>query len=330
MDLISVIVPVYNVEPYLKRCILSILAQTYSYLEIILIDDGSTDNSGKICDSFAEKNSNITVIHQKNQGLSSARNTGLDYMHGSYVTFIDSDDYIAKDYIEHLYNLSQQYHADYVACSTLKFSNKIRSKSVHHKKNSSILVLTPEQALENMLYHWNLSGYAHSKIYHRDIFCDLRFPYGKLFEDSAICCKAIDNAHKIVVSPYKKYYYFQRPESIVHSTFRIQKLDLLTFCEEIECYISDKYPTLYFAAISKYFVAAIDLYTQIPSGTKYADSAKLLENIIKKYRKKILFDRKNKILIRIIAFFSFINIKCLRWLRMVYNKISDQIQKITV
>jgi len=152
VDLISVIIPVYNVEPYLKKCLDSVVTQTYKEIEIILVDDGSTDGSGPICDEYAAQDKRIRVIHKRNGGLSDARNVGLDRCSGRYVTFIDSDDYVASDYVERLYRILVEYNADIAVCDYFEFYDE---EPVEHPKkvrrSSSLINCRPwSNSMENI------------------------------------------------------------------------------------------------------------------------------------------------------------------------------------
>ena len=178
--LISVIVPIYKVEKYLHKCIDSILAQTYTNLEIILVDDGSPDNCGKICDEYAAKDSRIKVIHQPNGGLSAARNAGLDIATGDYIGFVDSDDYIAPDMYEKLYNALVKNDADMAICDYQRFGNELP----YDEMSLTTEVITGLQAMEKQNTVINCSFVvAWSKLYKSFIFSNVRFPVGKINED---------------------------------------------------------------------------------------------------------------------------------------------------
>ena len=161
-ELISVVVPVYNVEKYLERCVDSIIKQTYKNLDIILVDDGSQDNSGKICDKYKEKYNNIQVIHQKNQGLSIARNNGLAIAEGNYITFIDSDDWIKKDMIESLFNAMHKYKADIASVAVYDVYDS--GQVIKNVKYKNVKVLSREEALECFLFNGYLTVCVCGKI----------------------------------------------------------------------------------------------------------------------------------------------------------------------
>lgn len=176
-ELISVIIPVYNVEKYLNKSIESVIKQTYKELEIILVDDGSTDSSGKICDEFAQKDDRIKVIHKKNGGLSDARNAGISEAKGKYLGFIDSDDYIDKNFYEILYNVLKKYNSDISIC-------KHRETYTDYEENTSKLeikeqVFNTEQALKELLLFGEVNNYAWNKLYKKELFNEINYPVGK-------------------------------------------------------------------------------------------------------------------------------------------------------
>ncbi len=223
--LISVIVPVYKVEKYLCRCIDSILNQTYKNLEIILVDDGSPDSCGNICDDYALRDSRIKVVHKENGGLSSARNAGIDIAEGEYLSFIDSDDYIAPEFIERLYKLCIDNNADIAQCAFL-------STDKDDEKWDNLSTFTKVFTNEEMLYNLYNQLYvptvvAVTKLYKKTVFDNVRFPFKKVYEDEATSYKLIYNAKRIVVVDEKLYFYYTNPESITHIDSLSRKSDYL-------------------------------------------------------------------------------------------------------
>ena len=221
-DVISVIVPVYNVSAYLPECLDSILSQDYEKLEVILIDDGSTDDSGAICDAYAQRDNRIRVIHQKNCGLSGARNAGLDAAEGEWIAFVDSDDTITPDFCAKLYHAAQEAGAQMAVCNYRQVDEAmtpIRKQYLHVRRE----VLTPEQALE----HSTLLPYmvVWNKLYHRSIFAQLRFAEGKLNEDTLLIAYAYEKADRIANIPDALYLYRKVAGSIVNSKVTLRNLD---------------------------------------------------------------------------------------------------------
>jgi len=214
-DLISVIVPVYKVEPYLDRCVASILNQSYTNLEVILVDDGSPDNCPALCDAWAARDSRIKVLHKKNGGLSDARNAGLDASSGAYISFVDSDDYVAKTFIETLYRLLCEYHTDISAVSRLK----VRSTDAVFPAESAspnVMLFQNADAIKELFTEDTYACYAWNKLYKRELFDAIRFPVNRAMEDLAIAHKILLAAGRIVYSDAKLYCYYQRDDSIVH------------------------------------------------------------------------------------------------------------------
>lgn len=231
MSQISVIVPVYKVENYLKRCIKSILSQTYSNFELILVDDGSPDNCPKMCDELAEKDKRIHVIHQENGGLSAARNAGLDWIfknsESQWVTFIDSDDWVHPNYLEYLLH------------ATLQYSSKISMCQLLVTEEYRILELSEADKLPQL---WNTED-AHeeesldpnsscARLFHRTLFENIRFPVGKLHEDRFTTYKLLFQFEKVAVVNAPLYYYYVNAEGIVHGKWNLRKLDDLEATEQ--------------------------------------------------------------------------------------------------
>lgn len=227
MEKISVIVPVYNSSKYLRRCIESIAGQTYSNLEIILINDGSTDDSGAICDEYAEKDERIIVVHQQNAGASIARNRGLDICTGEYIGFVDGDDWIAEDMYEFLYKSILNYGADISICGYYIEDEK---NGVYGARNNDgeITVYNSRGAIGEVIEDKKIYSNFWDKLYCREMFAELRFRKGVILEDIATMYKIFMNAQKIVVCNTPKYYYYQRKDSLLH--VRNEALNWDQFC----------------------------------------------------------------------------------------------------
>ncbi len=244
-ELVSVIVPVYNVAKYLPRCIDSILSQTYSNLEIILVDDGSTDESGAICDKYAKTDTRIQVLHKENGGQSSARNKGLDIASGEFIAFVDADDWVAINYIEVMYLNLTKFNADISVISYLKVKEHF-SPTLSERKYSAIL-FNPIEATEATLYQQKLDSGVWCKLFHRNLFNELRFVNGILYEDLDIIPRIYLSAKKIVLSNAKLYYYYTRSNSSIN-TFSTRRLDVLDVTDRIEDYMAKQCPMLLKAA----------------------------------------------------------------------------------
>lgn len=237
---ISIIVPVYNVEKYLNKCVDSILNQTFKEFELILVDDGSPDNSGAICDQYAEKDSRVRVIHKENGGLSSARNAGIEVAEGKYIGFIDSDDYIAEDMYELLYNNIIKENADLSVCGIY---DVYEGKQVVEKKR----IRATATAMEAMVLIFegnNISVHAVNKLYKREIFEAIRYPLGKYHEDSFVIVDILDKCKTVVIDSVQKYYYVHRAESINTEEFSTKQFDFIEAWELNEKKVFGRSPVL--------------------------------------------------------------------------------------
>lgn len=253
LPLITVIVPVYNVAKVLERCVHSVLDQTYPHLEIILVDDGSTDMSGKFCDVLAKQHSQIKVIHQPNAGLSAARNAALEIATGEYVTFVDSDDKIHPELVRSLYDLAQststaiaigsfrEVYPDGRAQDFATASASVSSPASTSASNSSsasapvsdTIVYSTIDCLIAMLLEAGFTMSACAKLYRRQLFDNVRFPVGELYEDVGTTYRLILQCPEIAYTKSAYYDYYQNASSIIHQTFRRQKLDLITLTDEM-------------------------------------------------------------------------------------------------
>ena len=225
---ISIIVPVYNVENYLENCIESILNQTFKDFELILVDDGSTDNSGKICDIYKKKDSRIKVIHKNNGGLSSARNTGLDIACGKYVGFVDSDDSIHPKMYEVLYNLIEKYKSD-ISCCNYKYTYDISNQNHEELNLNEVIEMSNIESIEK-LYDKDLGVklvVAWNKLYHKRLFDNIRYKVGRLHEDEFMAHRILYNSKKITYVDNELYYYLQREGSIMSKKSYKRKVDTL-------------------------------------------------------------------------------------------------------
>ncbi|MEE0898037.1 MAG: glycosyltransferase [Acutalibacteraceae bacterium] len=217
MPLISIIVPVYNVEKYLERCVGSIISQTYENLEIILVNDGSPDKSGEICDTFAKIDSRIEVYHKENGGLSDARNFGVEHSSGEYVAFIDSDDYIAPNYIEYLLSLIKKYNADISACYMTETYGDTADYRTNDEFQNEQLLTGKEACLKLFGNLYSVLVTAWGKLYRSDIVKKYIFPVGKIHEDEATTCKYYYEATRVAVGNRCLYAYYQNPKGIMHT-----------------------------------------------------------------------------------------------------------------
>ena len=237
---ISIIVPVYNVNEYLDRCLYSIVTQTYKNLEIVIIDDGSTDGSGEKCDEWAQNDTRIIVFHTPNGGLSNARNIGLSLASGNYIGFVDSDDWIAPNMYQEMLDAIVNTNADMAICKFLPVTIESQSVEGYPEKACSNhqYVYSREDVFTELLNN-TLTNHVWCKLYKKNLFNEIRFPVGKYYEDSYVFYQLVWASNRIATLPKCFYFYFQRKNSISSAKFDLKQLDLyygysqmLAFCTE--------------------------------------------------------------------------------------------------
>ena len=259
--LISVIIPVYNVEKYLDRCVQSVVDQTYKNLEIILVDDGSLDNCPLLCDNWMAKDNRIKVIHKSNGGLSDARNRGLEESNGKYITFIDSDDYVDERYVEYLKKLIVKYSTDLSISSYKILSKKVQDIGVGYKED----LLSRKDALKRLVNEEGFTVSACAKMYRKNLFDYISFPVGKLYEDNATIYKLIMKCDKIAYGNKSYYFYCLRKNSITRCEFNVKKMDAIEMTSIMCDDISKKYSDLSVNCMNKKFKTMFGVYAQMCS-----------------------------------------------------------------
>lgn len=316
-DLISVIIPVYNVEKYLKKCVDSVLKQDYINIEIILVDDGSTDSSGNICDEYSNKYPNkVKVIHKKNGGLSDARNYGIKKSSGKYLIFVDSDDWIEENTISYSYKEIIENNAQ-IAVYGISIDQE--GKKAKIKKPSEKRIISSKLAIIYLNSFRGIDVSACNKMFCREIFNNIEFPVGKLCEDYYIMYKLFENTKQIILIPEVFYHYYQRPNSIVRNSNL--NMDYLYAAEEEMKYLSKYNKDIEFAGITGYVFANITLYHMKYIKNIKNEKKELLKHM-KKHKKSVL---NNKYLptvrkIQYIIFTYFNNVYDL-WLRIKFRKV---------
>lgn len=305
---ITVVVPVYNISNYLERCIESIIKQTYKKLEIILVDDGSTDNSGLICDKYTKKSKRVKVIHKKHGGLSDARNTGIDMATGEYITFVDGDDYIASDMIEFLYESLEQNDAD---ISTCLFQSFYDEETILDIDDNTEYVCLNSEALEKMLYQNECTTSAWGKLYKTSLFDDIKYPKGKICEDLDTAYLLFSKANKVVINTAEKYFYSQREDSIINYDFNPKRIDALEFAKKETDYIIKNHLEIFKSAMNREFMEAIFILADMNNLKNNKKYIHIISNTIKATRKIVLFDSKSRKLYRLYALISYLGIYAL-------------------
>ena len=282
MKLVSIIVPVYNVELYIRECIDSLICQTYKNIEIIIVDDGSTDSSKTICDEFAKKDDRVIVLHKDNGGLSDARNFGMKYAKGDYISFVDSDDFVDNKFISFLMEKMIKFNANISACSFVDYYSD-NHKVLKCKKN-----IEKYYSKEEAFKYLNIEGYFSdsvcNKLFRRDLFEEIKFPVSKKYEDRRTIYKLIEKSENICYSSTPLYYYRQREKSIIHETSN--DAELIEATKEIYDFISKKYISLKKYATQHLLFAYIANYNKLLLDNKETDE---LYNDSKKYFQDITY-----------------------------------------
>lgn len=291
-DLISVIVPIYKVEKYLKKCVESILEQTYSNLDIILVDDGSPDNCGDIIEEFRKKNEKIRTIHQKNGGLSDARNSGIKIAKGKYIVCIDSDDWIEKNMIEVLYKDIINTNSDISVCEFVE-EDDLQNILSTKKYNNEIIEFNSKEALKSLIKQDILTNHAWNKLYKASLFEGIEYPKGQLMEDVSTTYKLFEKANKIVYQNTSLYHYIQRGTSILGNITekRINDQEFAFF--DRNKYLMEKYSEFkeiieldnMYNVKTLYFLAILGGYKNLYNSPKYAEYYAKYKKVYKENRK---------------------------------------------
>lgn len=283
--MVSVIVPIYNVEKYLKNCIECLIQQSYEELEILLIDDGSTDTSGQIADQYAMKDPRIHVIHQKNGGLSAARNKGLDVAKGEYICFVDSDDTVHHDFIKTLFGLCEEKHCEIAQCGFLRTSEIRNEDKMIDCMDACIY--TNIEMLDKIYSALSVETIvAWNKLYHREVFNGVKFPEGMLHEDEATTFRLIYNASHVVRISQPLYYYYQNDLGIMRKNYSLKRLDILKALEMRMQFFKEKELTeLYYKDTYKYLCKILIQYYEVAHMQE--THKEVLQSLIQKYHAQL-------------------------------------------
>ncbi len=274
MELISIIVPIYNIEKYIEECIKSILCQTYSKIEILLINDGSTDRSGEICQNYAQIDSRVKVFIKENGGLSSARNYGMEYARGDYYLFVDGDDTIEEDMCQILLEILKKEKAEIVISSMHRGEGK-RKKGKIQRYNS-------ESAIKQMLKEKTFNTSAWGKLFRKEVFDGIYFPEHKIYEDLATIYKVFHKAEKIIFYNVPLYYYRKREGSIMQQPFHEKKLDMIGISKEQIEFLKEFYPGLERVAYNRLVRYCISFFKELAqSGERENKAVLVLQHYIK-------------------------------------------------
>lgn len=321
--LISVIVPVYNVEEYLPRCVDSILAQSYRNLEVILVDDGTKDASDKICDAYAEKDPRVRVIHKENGGLSSARNAGIAIARGEYLGFVDSDDWIEPQMYETMLSLALQHKVKLVCAGRYDVNSTTGEKKIGLCPPREE-VITGEELVRRIFTWQNIDSAAWDKLYHRSLFREVRYPLGKIVEDVPTTYKIALDAGEAALCPQPFYNYYHRPGSITTASVSPKTFHFSQHTAEIYPYVREHFPAIqeearYLRVRSLvYNLLTLELAEAENRKTyaaEYHQSRKDLQKHVGFVLKSGLFRKQEKLTNVLLALGWY------RWLRPLYHKI---------
>lgn len=290
--LISIIVPVYNVEKYLEKCVYSILNQSYKNLEVILVNDGSNDNSGKICDELSREDSRIKVYHKDNGGLSDARNYGVAKANGEYVGFVDSDDYIDQYMYENLYKAIRKYNTQIAECGITRVykNNKLRP---HYDGEEYSLVVDREGYLKEYLENRKVYGAAVCKLLSIDLAKVLKFPDGKVYEDVFYTLELLKKVDKYTLISGNYYYYYIRGNSITTKKFSSRDMDYIEIIDKIGEYTLNNYSKLKEKLFIRQGFAYLSIFNQIIQLNDYRQIPEysILIDKLKNIRSNIIFNK---------------------------------------
>lgn len=255
---ISVVVPVYKVEPYLHRCVDSILCQTYQEFDLILVDDGSPDTCGQICEDYARKDRRVHVIHQKNGGLSAARNTGISWSAANsdsrWIAFVDSDDWVHPRFLERLYSAAEKTLCRVSVCGFFRTSGETLPEDPEEEPTA-----LPAEDYYCGQFHEGLTAVAWNKLYHKSLFKTLRYPIGKLHEDEFTTYRALYQAETVAVITTRLYAYYQNPQGIMRSEWSPRRMDMLqAFEQQIAFAQKQGSPRLLNKTVEQYIYAAYE------------------------------------------------------------------------
>ncbi len=312
--LLSVIIPVYNAEKYLNRCLESVCNQTYNNLEVLLVDDGSSDSSGAICDNYADKDSRVKVFHVTNGGQASARNIGLSHATGQYITFVDNDDWIDDRMYEKLMELVDRYNCPITGCATIKEFSDGAVHNEYTKMESGIR--SGKQCNIDILYQNSCTwGALWNKIYKKELWEGISFPSGKQLEDYVVITKLFNSADQVYFFKEPMHHYSMREDSQSKKGFSDQKLSVIESAEAIRDYFLENSKDVEILDASNYFV--FNIMVMILWGC-YRSDYDNKKGVLKSYKKRTIIELKKNLfniknyprLFMLIAKLVVINLSC--------------------
>ena len=286
---LSIVIPVYRVEATLDRCLESVARQSFGDFEVILVDDGSPDGAGAICDAYAGRDSRVRVIHKENGGLSDARNAGLEIMTGEWFAFVDSDDTVLPDYIGYLLGLTAAFDCKLAVCG---FDVAFEDGKRHSRGGDARYVLDTRTAMERIFYDRFLTVGAWGKLYHRSLLGEIRFPVGRLFEDAGTTYRFLLQCDRVAVGEKSQYVYAVRGQSIVTSAFSEKKFDLLDLSDRMCDDTLARFPDLKKAALRRRVYVRFSTLNQMLDTDRYPEKKRELIRFIRRHGFSVFFDPK--------------------------------------
>ena len=322
--MISVIVPVYNAENYIDACIHSILQQTYEDFELILVDDGSTDRSGIIIDTYADEYEKIHVVHSANGGAAAARNLGVKNANGRWVCFVDADDTIEPGYLRYLMELRNEFNADIAICGYEVIYADKKDESLDDSetvKEKSRYAMTGVEAMEDLLYQRHFMSVPWGYISKLSQWDNISFPEGAKAEDMATIYKLYAMAGRVAYGDKKLYNYYQRKSNTIYSTESVRNIDYYKHCKEMIVYVGTNYNKQLPAAYSRHFSACFQILSETPMKKK---NKKLIASVYKDIRRiqiSVLKDKHAKTRNRCAALMSLVSVRMMHCMLRAFYKI---------
>lgn len=315
---ISVIVPVYNAENYIDNCINSILSQSFNDFEIVLVDDGSADSSGEICDRLSDANSNIRVFHTANKGAAAARNYGVKKAMGEFICFIDADDTVEENYLKYLMDLIREYDADISVCGYNKVYEGRKNNPNNTKEER--FVMTGKEAVADLLYQRRYMSVPWGSLQKRTIWDNVSFPEGTKAEDMGTIYKMYGEASKVAYGSSKLYNYYQRKTNTIYSTSDVRNIDYLKHSRDMVSYVKDKFPDIKKSAYSRHFSTCFQILSETAMSSNNRKFNSAVYKDIRKLQLKVLNDSNGKGRNRVAALMSLVSVRIMHaMLRVMYK-----------
>lgn len=309
---VSIVIPVYNIEDLVVPCVESVLAQTYGDLEILLVDDGSTDASGRLVDEFGGRDARVVVLHKPNGGLSEARNYGIDRATGDYILCVDGDDLITPTHVASLVDAVLQTSAEIAVSQFQRVDPIDRPSGVVGLEPAPVSVLSREEALERLFYQQEVTTSAWGKLYRRALFDGIRYPVGEIHEDLPVTYRLLARAERVAVVHQASYLYVQRGGSITNQRQADRRVAALGFAQEAVDFTEGQMPQLEKAARCRLFMEAVYIIGQAESAAKAMSLTPRLGEIIVSSRRRVVADRRAPTTQRFFGLVAFGGPRCIR------------------